>query len=75
MKEDVELFTYTQSANFGDRIVWCSSLDYGPIDGIWGIFSFELPDIIAQSCPTPLLILSVDVSIVLCYPGLQWVIG
>ena len=32
MKEDVDLFTDAESANFGDGIVGGSSLDYIPFD-------------------------------------------
>ena len=75
MEEDVELFINTESANFGDGIVGCSSLDDGPVDGVWDILPYELSDINTQSCATPLLILCVYITIVLVYPGLNWVVG
>ena len=34
MKEDVNLFTDAESANFGDGIVGGSSLDYIPFDAV-----------------------------------------
>ena len=71
----MELFINTESANFGDGIVGCSSLDDGPVDGVWDILPYELSDINTQSCATPLLILCVYITIVLVYPGLNWVIG
>ena len=71
----MELFINTESANFGDGIVGCSSLNDGPIDGVWDILPNELSDINTQSCATSLLILCVYITIVLVYPGLNWVVG
>ena len=71
----MELFTYTEAANFCYMIVWCSSFDDIPFDVIRDALSYEIFDILAQSGPIPLLILRIDVTVVLSNPGLQRVVG
>ena len=75
MKEDVEFFTNTESANFCGWIEWCSSLDNIPVDVERDIVFDEFPDILTQSGPCVGLILGVDVRVVLVKPGLHVVIG
>ena len=71
----MEFFSNTEPANFCDGVVWCSSFHYIPFDGVWDALPDEIPDILAQSGPSPLLILSVDVTKVLGSPGLEGVVG
>ena len=71
----MELFSNTEPANFCDGFVWCSSFHDIPFDGVWDALPDEIPDILAQSGPSPLLILSVDVTKVLGNPGLEGVVG
>ena len=70
----MELFTNTEPANFCYGVVWCSSFKDIPVDVERDALSDEIPDILAQSGPLP-LILSIDVIIVLINPGLQRVVG
>ena len=60
----MELFTYTEAANFCYMIVWCSSFDDIPFDVMGDALSFEI-----------LLILRIYVTVVLSNPGLQRVVG
>lgn len=71
----MELFTNTEPANFCYGVVWCSSFKDIPVDVKRDALSDEIPDILAQSSPLPLLILSVDVIVMLVNPGLQRVVG
>ena len=71
----MELFTDTEPANFCCGVVWCSSFHDIPVDVKRDALSFEIPDILAQSGPFPLLILRIDVSVMLIDPGLQRVVG
>ena len=71
----MELFTNTEPANFCYGVVWCSSFKDIPLDVERDALFDEIPDILAQSSPLPLLILSVDVSVMLVNPGLQRVVG
>ena len=48
MKEDVNLFTDAESANFGDGIVGCSSLDYIPFDAVRDAVPNQAPDICTE---------------------------
>ena len=48
MKEDVEFFTNTESANFCGWIEWCSSLDNIPVDVERDIVFDEFPDILTD---------------------------
>ena len=75
MKEDVNLFTDAESANFGDGIVGGSSLDYIPFDVVWYAVPYEAPDICTECGPLVLLIQCVHVRIVLVHPGLEWVVS
>ena len=71
MKEDVDLFTDAESANFGDGIVGGSSLDYIPFDVVWYAVPNETPDMCTECGPLVLLIQCVYVRIIihnnLCY--------
>ena len=71
----MELFTNTEPANFCYGVVWCSSFKDIPVDVERDALSDEIPDILAQSSPLPLLILSVYVIVMLVNPGLQRVVG
>ena len=74
MKEDVYLFTNAESANFGDGIPGCSSLDYIPFDIVGYVVPNETSDIGTECGPLVILIQCIDVRVVLVYPGLQWVV-
>ena len=71
----MELFTNTEPANFCYGVVWCSSFKDIPVDVERDALSDEIPDILAQSSPLPLLILSSYVIVMLVNPGLQRVVG
>ena len=75
MKEDVNLFTDAESANFGDGIVGCSSLDYIPFDAVRDAVPNQAPDICTECGPLMLLIQCGYVRIMLVDPGLQWVVS
>ena len=75
MKEDVNLFTDAESANFGDGIVGCSSLDYIPFDAVRDAVPNQAPDICTECGPLVLLIQCGYVRIVLVHPGLEWVVS
>ena len=72
MKEDVNLFTDTESANFDDGIVGGSSLDNIPFNVVWYAVPNETPDICTECGPLVLLIQRVYVRIVMVHPGLEW---
>ena len=71
----MEFFTNTEPANFCYGVVWCSSFKDIPVDVERDALSDEIPDILAQSGPLPLLILRIDVIVMLINPGLQRVVG
>ena len=73
--EDVELFSDTESANFGDGVEGGSSLDHLPFDVVGDVISYEMSDICTQCGPLVILIHCVYVRLVLVKPGLHWVIG
>ena len=75
MKEDVNLFTDAESANFGDGIVRGSSLDYIPFDVVRYAVPNETPDICTECGPLVLLIQCVDVRVVLVVSGLHVVVS
>ena len=75
MKEDVNLFTDAESANFDDGIVGGSSLDNIPFDVVWYAIPNETPNICTECGPLVLLIQCVYVRIVLVHPGLEWVVS
>ena len=72
MKEDVNLFTDTESVNFDDGIVGGSSLDNIPFNVVWYAVPNETPDICTECGPLVLLIQRVYVRIVMVHPGLEW---
>ena len=75
MKEDVQFFTNTESANFCDWIVGCSSFYYFPFDVVGDVVPFETPDISTECSPFVVLISSVDVRVMLVVPGLHWIVS
>ena len=69
------LFTDAEPTDLGDRIVGCSSLYNIPVDVKRDIAFDEFSDILTESGPCVVHILSVDVRHVLVVPGLHGVIG